>query len=62
MEIHWIKAGVQGGDGSSLAELQGWSISCRRRSVHLSLLGPGIDDSSCAAHSSHSECNPQFLI
>lgn len=36
---------VQGDDGFSLAELQEWSVFCRRRSVHLSLLGPVINDS-----------------
>lgn len=44
MQVHCRKAGLQGDDGFSLAELQGWwSISCRRCNVHLSLLGPEID-------------------
>lgn len=33
------------GDGFSLAELQEWSVFCRRCSVHLSLLGPVINGS-----------------
>lgn len=43
MEVHCRKAGLQDDDGFSLLELQGWSISCRRCNVHLSLLGPETD-------------------
>lgn len=45
MKVHWRKEGVQGDDGFSLAELLGWSISCRKCEVHRFLLGPIIDPS-----------------
>lgn len=40
---HWRKAGVQGDDGFSLAELSRWSICWRRYSVLFFLLGPVVD-------------------
>jgi len=43
-EVHWRKARVQADDSFLLAEFQGWSISCWRCSVRLSLLGPVTDD------------------
>ena len=32
--VPWREAGVQGDDGFSLAELQGWLIPCGRCNVH----------------------------
>lgn len=46
-KFHWRKATVRDNGSFSLAELQGWLISCRRCRVHLSLLGPGLHDSCC---------------
>lgn len=46
IKVHWRKTrGVQVDDSWSLAEVQGWTISCRRGNVHLSLLAPVVDDS-----------------
>lgn len=42
--IYWGRTRAQGDDRFSLVELQGWS-NYRRCDVHLSLLGPVIEDS-----------------
>lgn len=39
-EIHGRKANVQGDGIFSVAELQRWSVSCKKCNVHHSLLGP----------------------
>lgn len=40
---HWRKAGVEGDDSFSLAELSRLWISCRRFNVHLFLIGPVVN-------------------